>query len=432
MIRGPVTTAALLERARRSIPGGVNSIMRVFDPALVMTRASGAAVWDEDGRRYVDFHAAFGPTILGHAHPEVDARAAEAARDMDLVGIGPCESEIDLAEKLIEHIPSAEAVHFCNSGSEATYHAVRLSRAASGRRLIVKFQGCYHGWHDAVAANVISPPERIGSIDPMSAGIAPHALDELAVLRFNDVAGFQRFMAERGDDVAAVIVEPVLHTIGCVVGTTPFLQSLRDETTRHGTVLIFDEVVTGFRHHLGGYQALCGVTPDLTTLAKSIANGYPLAAIVGARNLMEQFAPGGGGVLFGGTFNGHPVMTAAGLATVEILERDGGAVHRHLSALGERMKEGLERITASTGLPARVQQFRSVFACYFTAEPVRSFDDALTNDAARYVRFHREMIDRGFFMIPLNLKRNHLSAAHTVADVDDALTAADRVLSAMA
>lgn len=418
--------------ARRVIAGGVSSVMRTFEPELVMTRASGASMWDEDGREYLDFHAAFGPIVLGHAHEEVDGRVANAARTMDLTGVGPSLAEVELAERLVGHIPSAERVLFCNSGSEATYHAIRLARAATGRRRLIKFQGGYHGWHDSVSANVISPRERVGALDPTTAGACPQELADLIVLPFNDVDAFRQAMRDQGDDVAAIIVEPVLHTIGCVVGSDSFLTALREESRRHGSVLIFDEVVTGFRHALGGYQSLCGVTPDLTTLAKSMANGYPIAAVVGASELMEQFAPAGGPVMFGGTFSGHPVMAAASVATLDVLERDDGAFYRHVDQLGERMRLGLVEVAARVGIEMVVQQFRSVFACYFGPEAVRTFVDTLDNDAGRYVGFHRGMIDRGFFMVPLNLKRNHLSLAHTEEDVDRTIEAAEQVLSELA
>lgn len=426
------SSTAVFDTARTVIPGGVSSVMRAFDPPLVMAKASGALMWDVEGREYVDFHAAFGPSVLGHAHPEVDARVTELARSVDLTGVGPSPQEVELAQRLVELVPSAQAALFCSSGSEATYHAIRLARAATGRRKLIKFQGCYHGWHDAVAANVISTPERFGGLDPITAGACPQELADLIVLPFNDVEAFRATMAASGHDVAGVIVEPVLHTIGCVVGTDEFLQALRSATSHHGSVLIFDEVVTGFRHAIGGYQSLCGVTPDLTTFAKSMANGYPIGAVVGSRELMEQFAPAGGPVMFGGTFNGHPVMAAAANATLDILERDNGAFYRHVDELGTRMRDGVRSAARQAGLDVTVQQFRSVFACYFSPDEIRTFADTFKNDARRYVAFHRGMIDRGFFMVPLNLKRNHLSLSHTSEHVDRAIEAAYEVFTEIA
>lgn len=415
------------------MPGGVSSSLRFLDPPRVFTRAKGARVWDADGREYVDFHAAFGPVILGHADDEVGERALQAISEVDIVGAGSVELELRLAEKIQQLVPSAEKVLFSNSGSEATYHAIRVSRAVTGRRYLVKFQGCYHGWHDYASANVISAPDRVGRIDPTSAGVLPQALDWLIVLPFNDVAALEETMAGSGADIAAVIVEPVIHTIGCVPPTAEFVAALRRTTTEQGSILIFDEVVTGFRHHLGGYQAIAGVRPDLTTFAKAIANGYPLAVLCGRADLMDRFnTRPEGDVLFGGTYNGNPLSAAAALATIERLEADGGAIHERMFRLGERLRAGLAAIVDRLGLEAHPQAFGSVFVCYFTARDVRSFDDALTSDARQYVEFHRQMTERGFLMLPLNLKRNHLMAAHTDADIDAALTAADEVLTSIA
>jgi glutamate-1-semialdehyde 2,1-aminomutase len=405
--------------------------MRVFQPALVFTRAKGGYVWDADGQQYVDYHAAFGPIILGHGDARVASRAFQAVSELDLTGGGPSRFEIELAEKIVQHVPSAERVLFCNSGSEATYHAVRVSRAFTGRRLVVKFQGCFHGWHDYLAANVISEPKMVGRMDPISAGIGEHSLSELVVLPFNDADAFESLMEQRGDQIAAVILEPIIHTIGCVLPKSDFLTALRKETTRHGSLLIFDEVVTGFRHALGGYQAICGITPDLTTLGKAIANGYPLAVLAGREDVMTRFATAGGDVMIGGTFNGHPLTTAAALATIEELERDSGAAYKHLYSLGAKMRNGLDEITERLAIPARPVNFGSVFVCYFTNREVHSFDDALTSDAELYVGFHRAMIERGFFMPPLNLKRNHLMVAHTEEDVDRTLQAAEDALKTL-
>ncbi len=423
----------LSRRAERVIPGGVSSSLRALDPPRVFVRAEGSRIWDADGNEYVDFHAAFGPVILGHADERVRTRAIEAVTRLDIAGAGSVELEVELAEAITRLVPSAEKVLFSNSGSEATYHAIRVSRAATGRRLLVKFQGCYHGWHDYVAANVISRPEAVGGIDPISKGILPQALDSLIVLPFNDVQALETTMRERGADIAAVILEPVIHTIGCVVPSQAFMDALRRTTTEQGSILIFDEVVTGFRHDLGGYQAIANVTPDLSTFAKAIANGYPIAVLCGRTDLMDRFNTRvAGDVMFGGTYNGHPLAAAAALATIGILEADNRAIHRRLFELGERMRAGLASIVDRLGIPATPASFGSVFVLYFTDRPVRNFDDALTSDKDLYVRFQAGMTDRGFLMLPLNLKRNHLSAAHTAEDVDRALGAAEDVLTGLA
>lgn len=426
-------SASLSARAQRIIPGGVSSSLRFLDPPRVFTRAKGSRVWDADGREYIDFHAGFGPTILGHADDRVRERVNQTSAQIDVVGAGSTELEIELAEKIREHVPSAERVLFTSTGSEATYHAIRLARAVTGRPLVVKFQGAYHGWHDYIAANVISRPERVGTIDPISEGILPQALDWLVVLPFNDVDALELLLRERGHEIAAVIVEPVIHTIGCVIPTEAFMVALRRTTLASGSILIFDEVVTGFRHDLGGYQALCGVTPDLTTFAKAMANGYPIAVLCGRADLMEHFnTRPEGTVMYGGTFNGHPASLAAALATIEILEADDRAIHRRLFRLGAEIQAGLEGIVDRVGLTARPVSFGSVFVCYFTDRDVRSFDDALTSDADLYIAFHREMTERGFLMLPLNLKRNHLTAAHSDEDVARMLQAAEDVLGELA
>jgi glutamate-1-semialdehyde 2,1-aminomutase len=424
---------AITDEAAELLPGGVSSSLRVVDRPRVFVRARGSRVWDADGREYIDYHAAFGPIILGHADPVVHEAAQEVARDLDPVGLGSTELEVELARRIRRLIPSVERVLFSNSGSEATFHAIRVARAATRRRLLVKFQGCYHGWHDYVAANVITTRERLGTIDASSAGVLPQALEWLRVLPFNDVEAFEALMAREGDDVAAVILEPVIHTIGCVVPTPEFLQALRRTTTATGSVLIFDEVVTGFRHDLGGYQAIAGIRPDLSTFAKAIANGYPLAALGGRADLMDHFnTRPEGTVLFGGTYNGNPMSVAAALATIDVLEAGDRAIHRRLYDLGERMRTGLQSIVDRLGLPARAVNQGSVFVLYFTPREVRSYDDALTSDPAWYVAFHRGMTERGFLMLPMNLKRNHLTAAHTEDDVDRTLEAAEDVLSELA
>lgn len=416
---------AIYEQARRYIPGGVSSTNRLTEPNLVFTRAQGAYIYDADGKRYIDYHAAFGPPILGHCHPEVNRRVAETMAQLDLVGIGATELEAQLAAKICQHVPSADKVIFYNSGSEATFSALRLARAATGRRKLIKFQGCYHGWHDAVLMNVISPADKVGKKDPLSRGMTPEVVDDTLVLPFNDVEEFAQTIQDHGDTLAAVIVEPIPHNIGCVLPRPEFLKSLRELTRQKGIVLIFDEVITGFRHGLGGYQKIAGVTPDLTTMGKAIANGFPLAALAGRADLMEHCQPGGD-VFYAGTFNAHPMNVAAALATVEILERPES--YAQLYALGERVRAGLEAITKRHGVSATVAGFGSVFCTYFMQPPINSYDDLLRNDASRFITYRRRMIERGVYKLPVNLKRNHISLAHTSDDIDQTLDAADAVM----
>ncbi|MDI5941360.1 MULTISPECIES: aspartate aminotransferase family protein [unclassified Micromonospora] len=418
--RSAPSGVTLAERARRVIPGGVNSGQRSIPglTEMVIARASGARFWDADGRQYTDYHAAFGPPLLGHNDPDVNAAVAEAGTRVDLCGVAVTHGEIQLAETLAELVPSIEKVLLTSTGSEATFHALRVARAATGRRLVVKFQGCYHGWHDSVSLNVISAPDRVGVPDPISTGILPEVLDATLVLRFNDVAAVRAAFAAHGDDIAAVIVEPVPHNVGCLLPDQEFLQALRDECTRAGSVLVFDEVITGFRHDLGGWQRISGVTPDLTTLGKAIANGYPIGALGGRADLMDLFSTRPGApAFFAGTYNGHPAVVAAALATLGKLRAE--PVHEHVYRLGERARAGIAEVLADLGVPAVVTGHGSVFVTYFMPGPApRSYDDLLRNDAGMFIGYRRRMPEHGIFELPLNLKRNHISYAHTDADID--------------
>jgi len=414
----------LAARAAAVIPGGVNSGQRRVPGLedLVVTATSGATFTDAEGRTYTDYHAAFGPPLLGHNDPDVDAAVAATARAVGLMGVGVTPVEIELAERLCELVPSVERVLLTETGSEATFHAIRVARAATGRRHVIKFQGCYHGWHDAVAMNVISLPENVGRRDPLSKGVLPEVTEATIVCRFNDAEDVERALTEH--DVAAIILEPIPHNIGAVLPEDGFLERLRELATRHGAVLIFDEVITGFRHALGGFQSIAGVTPDLTTLGKAMGNGWPISALGGSAELMDMFSTTPGRpAFFAGTFNGHPPTAAAALATIEKLQRE--PVHEHVFALGERTRRGLEELYGRLEIPAVVSGFGSVFLTYFLEGPVRSYDDLLANDVELFVGYRRELMKEGIFELPLNLKRSHFSYAHTDADVDRLLEATE-------
>jgi glutamate-1-semialdehyde 2,1-aminomutase len=417
-------TTGLAARAAAVIPGGVNSGQRQVPGLedLVVTATSGSTFTDATGRVYTDYHSAFGPPLLGHNDPDVDAAVAAVGRTVDLMGVGVTEVEVELAERLVAHVPSLEKVLLTSTGSEATFHALRVARAATGRRHVIKFQGCYHGWHDSVAMNVISPAERVGGKDPLSQGILPEVLDATIVCPFNDAGAVERALAEH--DVAAIIIEPIPHNIGAVLPQPGFLERLRELATKHGTVLVFDEVITGFRHGLGGYQSVAGVTPDLTTMGKAMANGWPVSALGGKAELMDLFSTTPGQpAFFAGTFNGHPATAAAALATIEKLERE--PVHEHVFRLGERARTGLQALYDRLGVPAVVSGFGSVFVSYFLEGPVVSYDDLLRNDVDLFVGYRRELMKDGIFELPLNLKRSHFSYAHTDDDVDRLLEATE-------
>ena len=414
------------ERARRVIPGGVNSGQRRMDGVddLVIESSGGATFTDAQGRTYTDYHGAFGPTVLGHNDADVDRAVAETARRLDLMGIGVTHVEVELAERIVELVPSVEKVLLTLTGSEATFHALRLARAATGRRYVIKFQGCYHGWHDAVAMNVISPADRVGGKDPLSTGMLPETLEATLVLPFNDADAVQRELESRPGAIAAIILEPIPHNVGALLPLPGYLERLRELCTKHGTVLIFDEVITGFRHGLGGYQVVAGVTPDLTTFGKAIANGYPMGGLGGRADLMELFSTTPGHpVFFAGTYNGHPAMVAAALATIDKMQRE--PVHEHIFRLGDRARSGLRELYSRLGIPVVVAGFGSIFVTYFMDGPAERYEDLLRNNKDMFVGYRRNLLEHGVFELPLNLKRNHVSYAHREADIDALLEATE-------
>jgi glutamate-1-semialdehyde 2,1-aminomutase len=410
----------LLERAARSIPGGVNTAKRRAKPPLCVRRGRGGHIEDEDGRRLIDYHAAYGAVFLGQGHPPKLGRVAEALDNGVLFGVGVTAAEAQLAEKIVLHVPSAERVLLCGSGSEATFHAIRLARAVTGRSKVVKFQGGYHGFHDYVARNFLSR-------QPFSAGSLAAALDNTLVCEFNDLSTVEAAFERAAGDVAGVIVEPIVHNAASLLPKPGFLDGLRSLCSQAGALLIFDEVITGFRHHLGGYQTIAGVTPDLTTLGKALGNGFPIAAIAGRAGHMERFCTADGGdVWFAGTCNGNLPGVAAALASIELLEN--GEVHEHVFRLGERMRAGLLEVARRASVPATVTGFGSVFALCFMEPPLESYEDTLRNDAQLFVRYRRELRRRGVFEMPENLGRSHLMYSHTDADVDLTLEAAEAAL----
>jgi glutamate-1-semialdehyde 2,1-aminomutase len=412
---------SLLERARRSIPGGINTAKRRVDPPICVRSGAGGWIETVEGRSLLDFHAAYGAVLLGHAYPPVVQSVAEAIRDGVLFGLGVTEAEVELAERIVRHVPSAEQVLLCGSGSEATLHAIRLARAATGRAKILKFRGAYHGFHDYVARDYLGT-------GPFSAGVLDAAVEHTVVCDFNDLAGVEAAFEHEPDSIAAVIVEPIAHNAGSIAPLDGFLPGLRALCDREGALVIFDEVITGFRHGLGGFQALAGVLPDLTTLAKSLGNGFPIAAVAGRRELMEEFNTAGGGVWFAGTANGNRAGVAAALAGIAVLEQED--VHGHLYRLGDRMRAGLREIAARASVPVCVNGHGSVFCLLFLQGPVIGYEDVLRNDVELFLRYRRELIKRGVLEMPENLGRSHLMYSHTDADVDLALEAAEQALAA--
>ena len=416
--------AHLAARAAAVIPGGVNSGQRQVAGLedLVIASTSGSTFTDATGRVFTDYHAAFGPPLLGHNDPDVDAAVAAAGRTVDLMGVGVTQVEVELAERLVANVPSLEKVLTDGDGQRgdlpraaARAHRDRTSPRAQVPGLLPRLARL-RGDERHLARRSC---RREGSL---SGGILPEVIDATIVCPFNDAAAVERALDEH--DVAAIILEPIAHNIGAVLPQPGFLERLRELATKHGTVLVFDEVITGFRHGLGGYQAIAGVTPDLTTLGKAMANGWPVSALGGKAELMDLFSTTPGRpAFFAGTFNGHPATSAAALATIEKLERE--PVHEHVFRLGERARTGLQALYDRLGIPARVAGFGSVFVSYFLAGPVVSYDDLLANDVDLFVGYRRELMKDGIFELPLNLKRSHFSYAHTDDDVDRLLEATE-------
>lgn len=429
-----MTTAStdFLTKARTLIPGGVNSATRNIGSPIGFRSSGGAIVTDLGGKQYIDYHAAFGAVLLGHSDGRIGEAVSRTFGTIDLVGLGVSELEVECARIVAELIPSVEMSIATMSGTESTFQAVRLSRAVTGRKYMVKFQGNFHGWHDAVARNVTSSAEMAYGRDPLSAGILDDAIDSTLIAEFNDLASVEELFAQYPDQIAGVILEPVPHNVGALLPDKEFLQGLRDLTTREGAILIFDEVITGFRHAPGGYQQVVGITPDLTTYGKSMGNGFAVAGMGGRTDLMSRFSSAGGDVVLAGTFNGNPVSMAAAIETMRLASDPEVGFHNHVYRLGDRMRAGLTEITQRHSIPSIVTGVGSVFVTYFMDGPAKGYRDLLRNNDVAYAMFHRRMTDEGFLMYPMSLKRNHISGAHTEEHIDRTLEAADRVLGAMA
>ncbi len=422
-------SAALFRKAQRVIPGGVNSPVRAFrgvggEPFFV-ARAEGARLTDVDGRSYVDFVGSWGPLILGHAPAVVVEALAEAAARGTSYG-APTAQEVELAEAITTAYPSMEQVRLVSSGTEATMSAIRVARGATGRDVIVKFDGCYHGHADSLLVKAGSGGATLGI--PDSRGV-PEALARLtATLAFNDLDAVRDLFRTRGDDIAAVIVEPVAGNMGVVPPAPGFLEGLREITAHHGSVLIFDEVITGFRVAYGGAQARYGVRPDLTCLGKIIGGGLPVGAYGGRRELMGHVAPLGG-VYQAGTLSGNPLAVAAGLATLGALRE--GDPYARLERLGAELEAGLRAAADGAGVPLMVNRVGSMLTSFFTEMPVTDYATARRADTVRYARYFHGLLARGVYVAPSQFEAAFVSLAHTEADLDHAARAATEALGAL-
>jgi glutamate-1-semialdehyde 2,1-aminomutase len=412
----------LFLRAQARIPGGVNSPVRAFRAVggtpLFFERASGAYLWDADGGRYIDYVGSWGPMLAGHGHPAVVEAVQEAASRALSFG-APTEAEIELAELLCRELPSLELVRLVSSGTEATMTALRLARGFTGRNLIVKFEGCYHGHADALLVKAGSGALTFGN--PSSAGVPPEVAAATVVLDYNNTAQVKNLFSEKAKEIAAVVVEPVAGNMNLVLPAPGFLETLREECSRHGAVLIFDEVMTGFRVAPGGAQQRFGIRPDLTTLGKVIGGGLPLAAVGGRRDIMERIAPLGP-VYQAGTLSGNPVAVAAGLATLKLVTQKG--FHEKVESTTRALVEGLCTEARKARVPFSAQSIGSMFGVYFRAAPPASFAEVMQCDRERFNRFFHEMLARGVYLAPSAYEAGFVSAAHGAAEIDATLVAA--------
>jgi glutamate-1-semialdehyde 2,1-aminomutase len=432
-------SSEILRHNRRFIPGGVVSVNRAVEPEIVFIKGQGAYVWDADGNRYIDYHAAFAPHILGHNDPYVTEAVVRVLKSgASLFGSGTTVLEGQLAELICTYVPAVESVQFLNTGSEATYAAIRLARAVTGKDHIVVMQGGYNGWHDDVSCNLMTPLDVLGPrvspgeypYVPISAGIPPEHQKLVHAINFNDLTSIE-FVCQKYS-VAALIMEPILQNIGVVKPQAGYLEGVRRLADRYGFVLIFDEVKTGFRHGIGGYSEIAGVKPDLAVFGKALGNGYPIAALGGKKELMDWFVhpQPSRRVLLAGTYNAHPAPTAAAIATIERLLAKDGEVYRYLESAGQKMQEGLEKIISQASVEAVVARQGSAFCLYFMNHCPKDWHDlAASHDFDFDLRLRKKLVEGGVYFFPNAAKQCSICFAHTLADIEATLEHLERTLA---
>ncbi len=433
-------SSEILRHNSEFLTGGVASSNRNVEPAIVFTKAQGAHMWDAEGNRYIDYHAAFAPYLLGHNDPHVNEAVIRSLRDgASLFGSGTTLLEGRLAEFICDSVPFVDRVQLLNTGSEATYQAIRAARAITGRDHIIVMQGGYNGWHNDVSCNLMTPADVLGPrLSPgeypyhsISAGVPQQHSCLVHAVNFNDLASVEHVCQKY--PVAALITEPILQNIGIVHPVPGYLEGLRALADRYGFIFIMDEVKTGFRHALGGYATLVGVTPDLVVYGKAIANGYPMAVLAGKKQFMDAFAhpEPGRRVMLAGTYNGHPVPTVAAIATLERLRENDGQVYRHIESLAQRLETGVSQILKELGLKAKFVRQGSAFCLYFMDHAPVDWHDILHNHNFQAdAEMRRTLIDEGIYFFPLPVKQGSISDAHTEADIDLTLEKWQAALSA--
>lgn len=419
-------SVAAFERAQKSIPGGVNSPARAFGAVggtpLFIAKAEGSYLWDVDGNRYIDYIGSWGPMIFGHAHPDVLENLQSVMQTGTSFG-APTEAESDLAELVIDLVPSIEMVRFVNSGTEATMSAIRVARGFTGRDVVVKFAGNYHGHVDALLVAAGSSAATLGV--PNSPGVTAGTTQDTLVLTYNDLAGLQAAFAEHGSKIAAVILEPICGNMGVVTASPEFLQALRSLCDHHGSVLIFDEVMCGFRVAPGGAQEVLGVQPDMTTLGKIIGGGLPVGAYGGRADIMKHVMPAGP-VFQAGTLSGNPLAVAGGLATLRRLKTH--PPYERLEHLGARLEAGLRSACEAANVSYQLNRVGSMLTLFFTGESVESWDGASTSNTQRFGQYFWGLIERGVYMPCSQYESLFISAAHSDADIDATTAAAHATL----
>jgi len=415
--------------AQNLMPGGVSSPVRAFKSVggqpIVFDRVKGAYIWDVDGNQYIDYVGTWGPAICGHAHPEVIAALHEALEKGTSFG-APSVLENILAEMVIDAVPSIEMVRFVNSGTEACMAVLRLMRAFTNREKIIKFEGCYHGHADMFLVKAGSGVATLGL--PDSPGVPKSATSNTLTAPFNDLEAVKALFEENRDQIAGVILEPVVGNAGFIPPDAGFLEGLRELTHEHGALLVFDEVMTGFRIAYGGAQEKFGITPDLTTLGKVIGGGLPVGAYGGRRDIMSMIAPAGP-VYQAGTLSGNPLAMTAGIKTLELLQKPG--TYEYLDKITQKLSDGLLQIAQETGHAACGGHISAMFGLFFTSGPVHNYEDAKKSDTAKFGRFHRGMLERGVYLAPSQFEAGFTALAHTEEDINQTLAVAREVMSTL-